>query len=821
MSSTLPNAKNDDQGNYYVVDQENKNDDKISPLVVGSHNFTQSPQYQYFLRKIDTKRRAADPCGDGTLGEINIAIQKLFIALKGVQKYKSTYVDGAINKVANLRATISKLTSTIASVLKGLVQRIRNFVLNKIKDLVLQALSYIMTNFLKQIKDSIIAAVIDQIFCAFEKIVAGLFAMVADFLYSFIGQVVNAPICAVEQWTNALVNKLINDIDSALDPIFGQINDLLGGVAKVTGSVSSAIDTILGFQGFLCNAPKCPELKEFAASPWGGPSDQAAQDFASFTFDSGFIDQGAKQANQWLDDFFGPDGNSSQSPGSCYTGLFECGLPQVKIFGGQGSGAVAQAIVNDIGQVIGTNVLSGGKDYDEAPFVSFVDPAGCGSNASGYAEVEDGKVKDVVIINPGGDYSKNNNGGSPVINKFIASPNPIKVNTTVTVEWDTSNADNVKLIDFPNYSDLPSSGTISFPFTEDLVTFDPEADFTTYTLRLRATKQNSQSESQLVEQKFILTVTKNDSEEGLNVKSPVIDKFKASPSNVKVGDVVDISWKTSNAQYVKIHRKLQDLETGKLPANNSTLSVVAPDVEIPTGGSVTEVYTLTAFNEDAAGPPFEVEEKVSVTISNADPEDEDIFDDDDDDDTKDPIVPDEDEEDEDTPGDGDDDDDDEDEDADDDDDGDDDTVIIDDDDDDDDEDDDDEDDEEDDDDDDDDASDGTTPGITIIDSVDVINTGIGYTFGDTVVLDNVGAGTTAVLDLDINDLGQIVDVVIRDGGFGYTRIPDLSINSGTGLGVQLRTRLKFVPLDDFLSDRDLARKEIGLDKLVRVIDCIS
>ena len=54
---------------------------------------------------------------------------------------------------------------------KGIVQRIRNFVLNKVKELVLQALSYIMTNFLKQVKDSIIAAVIDQIFCAFENIV--------------------------------------------------------------------------------------------------------------------------------------------------------------------------------------------------------------------------------------------------------------------------------------------------------------------------------------------------------------------------------------------------------------------------------------------------------------------------------------------------------------------------------------------------------------------------------------------------------------------------------------------------------------------------
>ena len=106
MSTAIPNAKNDDQGNYVYVDPDD--DAQISPLVVGSHNFTQSPQYQYFLRKIDTKRRVADPCGEGTLGEINIAIQKLFITLRGLQQYNNVYIDGAINKVPQLQVFLKE-----------------------------------------------------------------------------------------------------------------------------------------------------------------------------------------------------------------------------------------------------------------------------------------------------------------------------------------------------------------------------------------------------------------------------------------------------------------------------------------------------------------------------------------------------------------------------------------------------------------------------------------------------------------------------------------------------------------------------------------
>ena len=222
-----------------------------------------------------------DPCGGkGELSEISINLQKLFVFLRGVQKYGNFYINGAINKVQNIKNTISSITRAIAGVLKSLVQRLRNWILNKLKELIIQALEFIMTNFLRTIKESIVAAIIDQIFCSFEKIIAGLFGLVGEFLYSLIGQIIQTPFCAAQKWVNALINRLVDDIDKALEPIFDKINDILGGVGKIFGSVSSAIDTILGFQGFLCGGPECPEVKAFSLQGWGGPSKTEQDNFS-------------------------------------------------------------------------------------------------------------------------------------------------------------------------------------------------------------------------------------------------------------------------------------------------------------------------------------------------------------------------------------------------------------------------------------------------------------------------------------------------------------------------------------------------------------
>jgi len=124
--------------------------------------------------------------------------------------------------------------------------------------------------------------------------------------------------------------------------------------------------------------------------------------------------------------------------------------------------------------------------------------------------------------------------------------------------------------------------------------------------------------------------------------------------------------------------------------------------------------------------------------------------------------------------------------------------------------------------------DGEQNYVTSLDDVVVDNTGFGYDDNDTVTVDGggtgdgtgdgTGAGTGAggaEVELEITD-GLITGANVVNGGFGFTDLPDLTINSDTGLGARLIPVLKFTKVDDA---SQLA--QISQDAVVTVISCID
>ena len=131
--------------------------------------------------------------------------------------------------------------------------------------------------------------------------------------------------------------------------------------------------------------------------------------------------------------------------------------------------------------------------------------------------------------------------------------------------------------------------------------------------------------------------------------------------------------------------------------------------------------------------------------------------------------------------------------------------------------------------------DGEQNYVTSLDDVIVDNTGFGYDDNDTVTVsgggtgDGTGDGTGAgdgdgtgvggaggaEVELEITD-GLITGANVVNGGFGFTDLPDLTINSDTGLGARLIPVLKFTKVDDA---SQLA--QISQDAVVTVISCID
>ena len=504
----------------------------------------------------DIRWPMADPCGTGNMASINRFLLNFFTVLKGVKKYAQKYINGSINLVQNLTGEIQATIQGIAGELKTIVQRVREWILKKVRAGIEQLLQMLLPPLMKQIKSGLLKVIIDQLFCKLGDIISGLARLVADFLYSLVGQIINAPLCAAEQFTNALINKLLNDIDRAIQPILNQLNSALGGATKILSSVYEIIDFVLGFEGFLCDKPDCPEVKELRASPWAGPKNADDDNWTKFSFAAG----ATKTVKGWMDDFFGPSNSGYISPGGCYSGTFACGLPQIEIFGGGGSGAVATAIVNSIGQVIGANLIFGGSGYKSPPFVSIVDPANCGRNASAYAVLcpNSTSVCKINIATSGSGYSSTAI-TAPLIKSFTGSPNPIDINNTITLSWDVSDATNVSISGYPAASNLPLNGTFDYLITSSDVSFDPGKQETQKSFTLIADKVSPPYAP--TSNKQVIDITVRDPSLALVPGAPPvnvdakIDSVKINGKKVNDGDVIVVSegqlvlieWETTDA----------------------------------------------------------------------------------------------------------------------------------------------------------------------------------------------------------------------------------------------------------------------------------
>ena len=357
-----------------------------------------------------------DACGKSEAGKISTALRKFFKKLKNIKKYGKMYVDEVLLDLQNIRSLIKDVSSIIAAALRTIVQRLRNWIIDKIRKAIQFIVDKIFTTLANTIKSTIVQQTLNLIICKFEEILDGLADFVSNFLSELVGKVVNIPLCAAQQFANALINNLAAKIDNALAPILDGIGDLIGGIGKVAGSVFSAIDKILAIESFLCLEPECPEVTDINTNPSDDAVFQLAKDnFASF-IEVPSSSEVEDSIGKWTEGFsiFGEKIADSPDSGlTCDTNPYRCGPPTIEIFGGGGIGAAASAIVDHLGHIIGANLDNGGSGYTTPPFVAIIDNCEHGQGASAYSEINnEGVVVRIVIVNTGNGYDNQPTGGT-------------------------------------------------------------------------------------------------------------------------------------------------------------------------------------------------------------------------------------------------------------------------------------------------------------------------------------------------------------------------------------------------------------------------
>ena len=251
--------------------------------------------------------------------------------------------------------------------------------------------------------------------CAPGKIVNGLNKTIQDLLNDALLSVSNTGVCIAEQFTASLLDGIINDISDTLDDSLDGLSSILSAGFKVSDVLKSSSDLFKSAGAFVdCNQSNSRCVGKIKTIKTGGKAKKPFD--INVSFDNVLSNL---NSNSGGTPFIKPD---------CANVDF-CGPPVVNIFGGDGIGGAAKAIMGGIvsntdglsdvtadlsrtGSIIGVEITDPGLGYfTSPPLITFEDPCNQGYGSAAEAVVDFnpssptyGQITAVNVISIGENY---------------------------------------------------------------------------------------------------------------------------------------------------------------------------------------------------------------------------------------------------------------------------------------------------------------------------------------------------------------------------------------------------------------------------------
>ena len=269
--------------------------------------------------------------------------------------------------------------------------------------------------------------------CVIESVGNTMLPDVTSLLTSMLDNVTNFTPCIADQFSGAIFNKVISGIGDALGPELGGVGKILGGFDMISDLRGKA-EGLLGIQEAIkCVAPGTANIKSSIWCLGKGPMNMpavsgeaimsianAAQSLQEAAGAPGGIAQGLLGQFDFLNPNVSTQGFSS-ALGECYTGPpLNCKGVQVKVFGSDGEGTIAEPIIGAIvgdafaqqtGSLIGVKLTNPGQGYTVPPLVEITDNCnrGYGANARAVIDYDPQsptyqQVTDIYVVTPGENY---------------------------------------------------------------------------------------------------------------------------------------------------------------------------------------------------------------------------------------------------------------------------------------------------------------------------------------------------------------------------------------------------------------------------------
>ena len=459
----------------------------------------------------------ADPTKDNFFSETEAQVGNFF-----------KLITSAGDEIVNFPAELKNVVGSVSDLSKGFVSQIGNALTDKMEVFVQKGLEGLKQFFFATIPEKLTAIattirvqsalmdpvkmIMDKLGCLVGNAAGAIKGAIEDMLTGMVRNIINTPVCAAQQFIGGLVHKITNVIDSLLGPFVGPIEKLMSPI----GAVFKIKETIMGGLGIankIKNLFKCNEATPpVATSNYvidGGErkdkSDKEQQSSISKAFNAannafgrvkdakdGLLDGiggGLSKFEENYGEFevFGSKLGSARDAGigdcSNTGNEFNCGMPSIEFFGGDGFGAAGKVLmgrfinkfdkedilgdIERVGSILGVEMTNRGSGYTEPPLVAFTDSCDKGYGAYGQAIIDYnqnsptfGQVVAVTITAQGEDYPVGEEEDLYVKEVIIEQPGEGYVEGDIIDEFEICGVDSiggitcVKTPDSP-YRELP------------------------------------------------------------------------------------------------------------------------------------------------------------------------------------------------------------------------------------------------------------------------------------------------------------------------------------------------------------------------------
>lgn len=368
--------------------------------------------------------RGDNGCGNNILADVTAALQSFIKFVNGLQQTALGFIDPIRNVVVNIQQSISKVARLIASLMKSVINAMRDNIFRLVGKL-FKVLGITLPSAAQLPISEAAKNILNIIFCLFEKLFGPLIDFIESLLDGLIGQTSSIPRCAAEETVAALISKLADMIDGALATLLSGLDWLAGGISSIAGEITNAVNILQQLLSFLdCDSLACKSVSTW--DPFGGINLPSTDNWAN-TLNNidilGGLGDDIDEAIGFLSMYGSGDTpfeecretavnptNQDDCP-SLPIGIkyYTCIPPEV-IINGDGIDASAIPVVSSTnGSLISIKVLNPGKGYTQPPTVTIIDNSNYGKGAVAKATITDtGSIESIYLVEPGEGYCVTN-----------------------------------------------------------------------------------------------------------------------------------------------------------------------------------------------------------------------------------------------------------------------------------------------------------------------------------------------------------------------------------------------------------------------------